>query len=124
MSDADPPIPVPPWLSPLRSPLGIDDLCLVLSRRELDAIADALDGLGLGDAQLRLVHRDGSPWIELDVVEVPERYVVAFHERVQRLGRERASRRFALWRYTGAVYELDEHGAVPDDPIYRPRAAA
>jgi hypothetical protein len=28
-------------------------------------------------------------------------------------------RKFALWRYTGAVYRVDEHGAVEDDPFIR-----
>lgn len=27
------------------------------------------------------------------------------------------SRKFAIWRTTGKLYEVDEHGAASDDPI-------
>ena len=120
MHAADPPSPLPRWLHPLRGALGADDLCIVLSRRELDAIAAALRALELDDAQLRIVARDGSPWIELDVVTVSEHLDAPFGELVRVVLEQTSSRRLALWRYTCAVYELDEHGAVPDEPIWRP----
>lgn len=30
--------------------------------------------------------------------------------------------KYAIWRETGALYEVDEFGAVADDPISGPRA--
>lgn len=57
-----------------------------------------------------LIHRDvtnltinvekGSPWLSVDAwIYLEGEY------------------RLALWRATGAVYELDEHGAVKEDPL-------
>lgn len=40
--------------------------------------------------------KDGSPWLEVEADE---------------------GARFAIWRRTGEVYELDDHGAVKDEPL-------
>lgn len=31
-----------------------------------------------------------------------------------------ADKPFAIWRSTGALHTVDEHGAVSDDPIHQP----
>jgi hypothetical protein len=46
----------------------------------------------------------GSPWLSVDALI----WMNGPHK-------------LALWRYTGAVYELDKHGAVKDDPLLPPR---
>lgn len=97
----DPPNPIPAWLMPLGGPLGDEDLCIVLSSRELEAVAQLLIFERLM-GQLMLTHRDGSPWLEVAVaVEHPAP----------------RSARYAIWRYTGRVYRVGADGAVEDDPL-------
>ena len=50
--------------------------------------------------RLALIAGVGSPWLQVEAwVHLEGDY------------------KLALWRATGAVHELDEHGAVKDDPI-------
>jgi hypothetical protein len=91
-----------------------DDLRFVASLDELEASVAALRALGVEHAQVLLTHRDGSPWIEIDAVPVPETEAGWPEHWGQ------APHRLALWRYTLAVYVVGPDGAVPDDPIYRP----
>jgi hypothetical protein len=119
-SPLDPPRPVPPELRPtISSPLGVDDLRIAPSTAELRTIAQVLDHDRLA-GQTLVTMRDGSPWIELDVV-------VPLHEdgrawAASVLGRDvelapGGIYRFAIWRYTAKAYRCNEHGAVDDDPI-------
>jgi hypothetical protein len=124
---ADPPTPIPehlwPWAGPSEGspPLAGDDLCMVLTPAELAQISRV--ALRVQDAtNLRIVHREGSPWIELDVVSIPggmERaakpWPPAPAERAALM--DAALHRFALWRYTLKVYVIRPDGAVGDDPI-------
>jgi hypothetical protein len=77
----------------------IDELRFTVTPAELRAIAGALDVLDVQHGNAMLTARDGSPWLEVDVAMT--------HQLV----------RLALWRRTRAVYRVDEHGAVADDPI-------
>lgn len=105
-------------------------LVLVLERRELAAFEAALalveHELGDGErlANMRLAHRYGSPWLECAaVVTTLPRTTIAFDELAEHARAEVEHARvvrLALWRRTGDVYRLDEHGAVGEDPIYRP----
>lgn len=54
--------------------------------------------------QLTVRLASGSPWIQLDLW---------LHLR--------GERKYALWVETGNVYDVDEHGAASDDPIWSPR---
>lgn len=116
---ADPPTPVPLWLAPQRLALGEGDLRIVLTTFELRCVADALDALGMSNANAMLTQRDGSPWIEIDAVaQLPTNLAYADVEEIAALAD--GAIRLALWRYTGAVYRIGESGAVDDDPIWRP----
>lgn len=123
--DQDPPRPLPPYLWPQRSPLGPEDLRTVPSTRELRAIVSLLDHEHLAGFTM-ITQRDGSPWLEFDVV-------VPFHvsgrdwlrhevdgtppsEDFAGLARG-GTYRFALWRYTNRIYRVGGDGAVEDDPI-------
>ena len=53
----------------------------------------------VNDARTKICVDSDSPWIEIDV-----------------WGRY-GWRRFAIWKVTGDLFELDVHGAVGDDPI-------
>jgi hypothetical protein len=115
------PRPIPSWLYPPRTPLGDGDQVLSPSAEELRTMALALDACEGTPLMVRIVHRDGSPWVEFDVATGPERPPQSLDEatRLAILSRPSAYRveRFALWRYTLDVYRLDESGAVEDDPI-------
>lgn len=113
---AAPPHPIPAWLYPQPGPLGGGDLVLTPTADELRAVVRTLDTLDLDCRVVRLVMREGSPWLEFDVAigpsvaepfppPDPSRYGVV---------------RFALWRYTLAVYRVGPEGAVEDDPIELP----
>lgn len=116
---ADPPTPVPLWLRPQRLALGPGDLRIVLTDFEMRCALDALEELGMVNANVMLTQRDGSPWVEIDAVaQLPANLAFADVEEIAALAEGAA--RLVLWRYTGAVYRLDEHGAVEDDPIWRP----
>lgn len=117
---ADPPTPVPPFLQPLgvSPPLGPGDLLLVATRDELAAICAACVALDLDLSILRVVHRDGSPWIEFVAVRL-DRQARAWSE-VVGAAATGEPQRFALWRYTLAVYRIGDDGAVEDDPVWRP----
>lgn len=116
----DPPRPLPAHLRPRLVEADDDtivlsnDLRLVASLDELDAAVAALRSLGLGHAQVLITHRDGSPWLEVDAVPVPE------HEQGWPPSWGEAPTRVAVWRYTLAVYVVGPDGAVADDPFYRP----
>lgn len=93
----------------------------VATRDELAAITEMLTSLDLTNAILRLVHRDGSPWIEFTTVPI-DRTARAWDEHVAARAIHRPLR-FALWRYTLAVYRIGSDGAVEDDPIWTPERA-
>jgi hypothetical protein len=116
-----PPKPIPSWLYPPRTPLGDGDQVLSPSAEELRALAAALGACTGTPLMLRIVHRDGSPWLEFDVATGPEQPPQSLDEatRLAILSRPSAYsvERFALWRYTLDVYRVDETGAVEDDPI-------
>jgi hypothetical protein len=126
MTDTDlgPPRPLPTYLWPQRGVLGPGDLRTVPSTGELRMMARTLERDHLA-GQLMVTQRDGSPWLEFDVF-------VPFHgEARQYVQRELPKPgalapggiyRYALWRYTGAVYRVDHEGAVEDDPILTPDA--
>jgi hypothetical protein len=106
-----------PPLAPISGPLGEDDLCMVITSDELAAIVTACHALGIEFATMRLVHRHGSPWIEIGMIE---------HDRKARVWTETMTmpgvasvRKLALWRYTLAVYLLED-GAVVEGPIWEP----
>lgn len=111
------------------SPTGADDMTLVLERLELAALDAALalvehEELDRGErlANMRLLHRDGSPWLECSAVvtTLPHTATATALDELARTELEHARVvRLALWRRTCDVYRLDEHGAVEDDPIYR-----
>ena len=125
-ADLGPPYPIPSWLAPIRSPLGPEDLRMVPSTKELRTMVAVLDHEQLAGWTM-VTHRDGSPWVEFDVV-------VPFHgeardyvrpevdglpsrsDRLDGLG-PGGTFRFAIWRYTCKAYRVDHHGAVEDDPI-------
>jgi hypothetical protein len=56
--------------------------------------------LGFEVEKLTIVVAKGSPWLSVDAWIHLE-----------------GEHKLALWRATGAVHELDEHGAVRDDPL-------
>lgn len=105
---ADPPSPIPAYLTPWAGerkgspPIGPEDMRIAPATNDLVEIARLIEREELQDGQCLVTQRDGSPWIELDVAK---------HGDVQR---------FALWRYTGAIYRIGPFGAVDDDPIQRP----
>jgi hypothetical protein len=118
--------PIPAHLWPQRGPLGPEDLRAVPSTGELRAIVAALDHEHLAGWTM-LTQRDGSPWLEVDVA-------VPFHGEARDFVRKEVAdlpsrpdrldglgpggvHKFALWRYTGAVYRVGPDGAVEDDPI-------
>jgi hypothetical protein len=111
-SPADPPIPVPEHLRPLSFvQLGPEDLRVNISTEEHRAVARLLDQEQLA-GQMFLTHREGSPWLEIDVAS----------SRTAALAESTGFvppgvSRYALWRYTCAVYRLGPDGAVEDDPI-------
>jgi hypothetical protein len=105
-----PPRPIPPYLWPVdEPPVAGESLVMVATAEEWLAIAALvamLDEVPPG-ANVRTLWRDGSPWLEIAVVT----------------GADPESRRvekFALWRYTLAIYRLGADGAVEDDPIWQP----
>jgi hypothetical protein len=105
---AAPPHPIPPWLAPDADPPAAGEyLVMVATAEEWLAIASfigTLDDMPEG-ANVRTVWRDGSPWLEIDLV----------------LGREaHRVERFVLWRYTLAIHRLGDDGAVEDDPVWTP----
>jgi hypothetical protein len=117
----DPPCPLPAHLRP-RLVEADDDtvivgnvLRLAATLDELDAAVAALRSLGLRHAQVMLTHRDGSPWLEVDAVQIPRHAGEAWPDSWRD-----APTRLALWRYTLAVYIVGRDGAVADDPFYRP----
>ena len=65
---------------------------------ELAQLERATADLDVERAFLRVER--ASPWVSLDVWVFLE-----------------GERKFALWRATGAVYEVDQHGAAADDPM-------
>jgi hypothetical protein len=115
----DPPRPVPEHLWPKQAALGDDDMRAVPSTGELRAIVKALDVTHIA-GWVMLTQRDGSPWLEVDVA-------VPFHDEARDFVRgecgdpdalaEGGIYKFAVWRYTGAVYPVGPDGAVADDPI-------
>lgn len=116
---ADPPTPVPPFLQPIKAPLGPGDLCLVATAAELAALIAATRSLDLDPSLLRIVHRDGSPWIEATAIRL-DHEARAWSDR---LGAAAIGEpvELALWRYTLAVYRVGADGAVEDDPFWRPQ---
>jgi hypothetical protein len=70
------------------------------SERERLQINKAIKDLDVTKATL--VVEPDSPWLQIDVWVHLE-----------------GERKFALWRYTGAVYNVDEHGAVVEDPFIK-----
>lgn len=114
---ADPPTPVPLHLAPIEAPLGPEDLRIVLTTDELRAVVETCEMLDLDLGYVMLTQRDGSPWVEIAVAET-ERVARPFDPATATP--IRAATKLALWRYTCAVYRLDEFGAVEDDPIFRP----
>jgi hypothetical protein len=96
-----------------------NDLRLVATLDELEAVVGALRSLELDQAQVMLTHREGSPWLEADAVRVPRHAGERWPS-----GWQQAPVRIALWRYTLAVYVVGPDGAVADDPIYRPERKA
>jgi hypothetical protein len=126
-ADLGPPHPIPEHLWPGRTtPLGPEDLRIAPSTGELRVIAQVLDHERIA-GQALVTMRDGSPWLEVDVAvpamdesrgavrgevdDLPE----PFHA-VAGLAPP-GIYRFAVWRYTGRAYRVDQHGAVEDDPI-------
>lgn len=116
-----PPKPVPEWLRPLRTPLGPGDLRLAPSTEELRVIATLLDHERLA-GQALVTMRDGSPWLEVDVV-VPHHVVASDAQHA--LGRqpmqpapEPGVYRYAIWRYSAKPYRIGPDGAVEDDPLW------
>jgi hypothetical protein len=113
-----PPRPIPEHLWPKSAPLGPDDLRAIPSTGELRAIVKALDVTHVA-GWVMLTQRDGSPWLEVDVA-------VPFEPEARDFVRGECGSddlapggiyKFAVWRYTGAVYAVGPDGAVPDDPI-------
>jgi hypothetical protein len=82
------------------------------------ALTAAVRSLDLDPSLLRIVHRDGSPWIEATVVRL-DREARAWSDS---LGAAAIGEpvELALWRYTLAVYRVGADGAVEDDPFWRP----
>lgn len=115
---ADPPSPIPTWLTPQRMALGASDLRMVATLHELRAVVAVLVLLGLEQANVMLTHRDGSPWIEIDAVAAPEQQLT-LGETARFALEQGGVVSLALWRYTLAVYRV-VNGAVEDDPVYRP----
>lgn len=100
------------------------DLAVVLRVQELHALRKMLALLQVGPhAQVRLVARDGSPWLELTVlVSALDPIAEPFDTiRARDLVAGKRVLRLAMWRRTGAVHEVGPDGAVADDPIYQPR---
>ena len=116
---ADPPTPIPHYLAPIRVALGESDLRIVATLRELAAVCAVLHELGLDTANVMLTQRDGSPWLEIDAVAAPEQ-ALTLGETARFALDHGGVVSLALWRYTLAVYRIDEHGAVEDDPVWRP----
>lgn len=119
---ADPPTPIPASLWPLRgAALQSEDLRISASTEELRMIQRLLDHEGIAGHAL-LTQRDGSPWLEIVVLESQHAADYAGESRVPPSARPPGAPvyKYALWRYTGAVYRLDVVGAVEDEPILRP----
>jgi hypothetical protein len=124
---ADPPTPIPehlwPWAGAREGapPLAGDDLCMVLTPAELARITAV--ALRVPNAtNMRIVQRDGSPWIEFDVVSIPgamsglaKPWPPAPAERAVLL--DALLHRYALWRYTLKVYVIERDGSVSDEPV-------
>lgn len=123
--------PFPSYLWPQRGPLGESDMVIALDHDELIALAGALATVASELAPderlgtMRVLQREGSPWIELDVVVTTQTrearpYDVqasGFREYVRRELAAARVVKLALWRYTLDVYFVDSDGAVRDDPI-------
>lgn len=130
MSD-EPPRPIPPHLRPYPDEWGAatypGDLVFVISTDELMAIAAFIGGdMNLHPAILRLVHREGSPWIEFSAVQIDRQARAWTDELSAELLAELGGRvrRFALWRYTLAVYRIEDDGSVGDDPVWTLKGGA
>lgn len=104
--------PIPKHLRPLDGPLGLGDLQIVLRTEELERLGRAI-ALVQDARTVRILHRDGSPWVEMDVITAPPDAEPFPPADVSRYGHES----FALWRYTLAVYRVGLDGAVEEDPI-------
>jgi hypothetical protein len=109
--------PIPPHLHPIPATLGEDDLMFMATSEELAAIAAAIAELQIAFAVTRLIHRDGSPWIEIDAIET-DRVARAWTDQIA--AEPRRTVRLALWRYTLAVYRVGADSAVEDEPIWTP----
>jgi hypothetical protein len=124
VGEMHPPSPIPAWLYPPRTPLDDGEQVLAPSAEELRALTTALDACEGFPLMTRIVHRDGSPWIEISVACGPERPPATLDEaeRLAILSRPDGYRveRFALWRYTLRLYRIGPDGAVEDDPIDQP----
>lgn len=105
--------PIPRHLHPIRARLVLPgDLVVVLRTEELAQIAKLMERVA--DARsVRIVHRDGSPWVEIDVACGPEIAEPFPPNDLEAYG----VHSFALWRYTMAVYVVGPDGAVDDDPM-------
>lgn len=106
----EPPKPLPDYLRPQLveaddAPLttSLSHLRFVASLDELVTVSGALTRLGLDDAQIMLTHREGSPWLEIAAVPVPRAAGDAWPS-----SWDAAPVRLAVWRYTHAVYRVEE----------------
>ena len=86
---------------------------------EMRALLHAIELLGIEGA-VRFVHREGSPWIEADVVRLDRTTRVQIGDELVEVAAVEA--RLALWRYTLDVYRIGDDGAVEDDPVWTPDA--
>lgn len=120
-----PPAPMPPYLYPYAGAaqppkLGPDDLMVLLTFDELMAIGVFATERQIDPAVFQLVHREGSPWIELTTYPM-DRYARVWSDRLAaEHDREQPVGHYALWRYTLNIYEIGSDGAVGDDPIWKP----
>jgi hypothetical protein len=112
---ADPPTPIPSFLYPQPGPIGDGDLVMTATAEEWQRIAELVERVA-NARQVRTLHRDGSPWLEIAVAIGPAQAQTLADADLNLYGVER----FALWRYTLAVYRVGDDGAVEDDPILPP----
>lgn len=114
-----PPRPLPSYLQPNAGPIWEGDLRLAISTAGLRQLAKLLDVERLA-GQVLLTLREGSPWLEV-AVAVPMygegRAFVARELDDTLLASGGLVHKFAVWRYTEAVYRVGADGAVEDDPI-------
>ena len=115
MSVADPPIPLPPELAPqVKAPLAGADERVALSTEELRALSALLDAERLS-GQTLVTLREGSPWVEL-AVAVPYHVDAPDHPGAEAAVGGRVYR-YVLWRYSCAIWRVDEDGALQRDPV-------